>query len=111
VGPVFAFASLFLVVLASPALALNCGSKYLREGLSAYQVYQQCGEPNWRNSRVIYVTMPLGAFNPNSPAPALKSVPITVEEWIYDFGPTRLMQRLIFESDRLKRVENLGYGN
>lgn len=94
--------SLF-VLASSPALAMRCGTQLVLEGQSTYKVSQLCGPPQSQSQRVIYVTV--GGWNGNV------SVPIDVDEWIYDFGPGQLMQKLRFENDRLIRIRDLGYGN
>jgi hypothetical protein len=33
-----------------------------------------------------------------------------VEDWIYDLGSTKLMERLTFSNGRVIRIETLGYG-
>ena len=38
-------------------------------------------------------------------------ISIAVEEWIYNFGPHRLMHLLRFENGYLVRMGTLGYGN
>lgn len=35
---------------------------------------------------------------------------IPVEVWTYNFGPSRLMQRIRFENGVVVRIESLGYG-
>ncbi len=74
---------------ACAALALNCGTKWVTEGLSAYEVLKICGQPAW-------VTAAPNLFGD--------------EEWIYDFGSTKFMRRLTFRNDRLVRIEELGRG-
>ncbi len=71
------------------ALALNCGTRWVTEGLSAYEVIKICGQPVW-------VTPSPGPFGD--------------EEWVYDFGSTKFMRRLTFRNDRLVRIEELGRG-
>jgi len=71
------------------ALALTCGTKWVTEGLSAYEVLKICGEPAW-------VTSSPSAFGD--------------EEWIYDMGSAKFMRRLTFRNDRLVRIEELGRG-
>lgn len=71
------------------AFALNCGTRIVTEGLSAYEVLRICGPPAW-------VTAPVNAFQD--------------EEWIYNLGSTKFMRRLTFRNDRLVRIEELGRG-
>jgi hypothetical protein len=84
-----ALAALACLGAVPAALAMNCGTKWVTEGLSAYEVLKICGQPAWVTS---------------SPSP------YGSEEWIYDFGTTKFMRRLTFRDDRLVRIEELGRG-
>ena len=37
-------------------------------------------------------------------------IEIPVESWIYNFGPNKLMRRVIFEGGIVTEIETLGYG-
>lgn len=39
-----------------------------------------------------------------------RAVEITIDEWTYDFGPSRFVRHLIFVNGRLYRVEDGPYG-
>jgi hypothetical protein len=129
------FLSALLAFSASPAFALRCGSQLVLEGQSTYQVAQKCGQPQWQDHRVVYVATIAGYApqqtiaqrpqpnvannkNQNVPPAAVDTtvpiyveVPINVDEWIYNFGPNQLMQKLTFENDKLVSLRDLGYGN
>jgi hypothetical protein len=36
---------------------------------------------------------------------------ITIEEWIYNFGPSEFMQMVVFEDGVAVAVKDLGYGS
>ncbi len=78
---------IFYLAATTSAAALNCGTRLVTEGLSAYEVLRICGPPAW-----------------------VSGSPFADEEWIYDFGPTKFLERLTFLNDRLVRVDELGYG-
>ncbi|MFO0334070.1 MAG: DUF2845 domain-containing protein, partial [Pseudomonadota bacterium] len=99
-------------LLSSPAAAsgFSCGTRVVNEGMELFEVRAACGEPAqvtrtsilrrpviWRHGRPWYVGEDV--------------VPVPVETWIYNFGPTRLMRKLRFEDGVLKDVETLGYGH
>lgn len=78
--------------------------------MTAEAVRAACGEPDevrrdtilrrptiWRQGRPIVV--------------GSEPVPVPVERWRYDFGPSRLMLRLRFDDGVLTGVETLGYGS
>ncbi|WP_424362263.1 DUF2845 domain-containing protein [Methylocystis parvus] len=101
---------------AGPAFALRCGTSLVIEGQSKFDVLQRCGEPAYTDSHVEYRSgmsnplepRPLDSLEPGFPYPAVREV--TVEEWVYNFGPTQLMSSLVFENGRLLKIRTLGYG-
>jgi hypothetical protein len=36
--------------------------------------------------------------------------PVRAEDWTYNFGPNRLMQRLRFINGQLHEIDTMGYG-
>jgi hypothetical protein len=107
-----------LLLVADPALAFRCGSKIVRDGMHEQQVLAACGEPTsvrhlghtiraydyrfrLRNPGHIYYRTPgVGHF----------ATEVVVTEYVYNFGPRKLMRRLIFEGSVLVEIETIGYG-
>lgn len=107
-----------LLLAADPALAFRCGTKLVRDGMHEQQVIAACGEPTsirhlghtiraydyrfrLRNPGHIYYRTPgVGHF----------ATEVIVTEFIYNFGPRKLMLRLIFEGNVLVEIESIGYG-
>ena len=107
-----------LMFVADPALAFRCGSKLVRDGMHEQQVIAACGEPTsvrhlghairaydyrfrLRNPGHIYYRTPgVGHF----------ATEVIVTEFVYNFGPRKLMRRLIFEGNVLVEIETIGYG-
>jgi hypothetical protein len=107
-----------LLLAANPALAFRCGGKLVRDGMHEQQVIAACGEPTsvrhlghtiraydyrfrLRNpGRIYYRTPGVGHF----------ATEVIVTEFIYNFGPRKLMRRLIFEGSVLVEIETIGYG-
>ena len=107
-----------LLLVADPALAFRCGTKLVRDGMHEQQVIAACGEPTsvrhlghtiraydyrfrLRNPGHIYYRTPgVGHF----------ATEVIVTELIYNFGPRKLMRRLIFEGNVLVEIESIGYG-
>jgi hypothetical protein len=122
VGPsktiVIALTAAILLLVADPALAFRCGTKIVRDGMHEQQVLAACGEPTsvrhlghtvraydyrfrLRNPGHIYYRTPgVGHF----------ATEVIVTEFIYNFGPRKLMRRLIFEGRVLVEIETIGYG-
>lgn len=106
------------VFLASdPAHAMRCGTKLVVKGMLETEVQAHCGEPA--------VVRDLGyvvrSFHPLAHRPPHGGVlfrygagnyyqEVQVTEYIYNFGPRKLMRRLRFESGVLVKLETMGYG-
>ena len=105
--------SIFLLVLSLAPLAaeadgMRCGNALVTRGDNVLRVQHECGDPTYASQFVVYGTRPV--FNPLLNLYAEVTIPITVEEWTYNLGPTRFMQRLRFENGELIRIETLEYG-
>ena len=99
------------LLAAAPAFAsMRCGSKIIDDGASRSEVAAKCGEPEevitlrsvfrrpviWSYGRPYFV--------------GENFMEIPVESWIYNFGPNKLMRRVIFEGGYVVEIETLGYG-
>ena len=102
-----------------PAHAFRCKSKIVKDGMHEQQVLAICGEPTTR--RHLGYTLrslnfgwrqvsPGGLRKRQFPAYATLSEEVIVTEYVYNFGPRKLMRRLVFEGGVLVRIETLGYG-
>lgn len=94
----------FLLLLCSDqAYALRCGNKVVSLGDSQYLVRQRCGEPDDISRRWVTVYQRV--------APGREeAVDVEVVEWLYDFGPNRLLTRLRFVDGVLREEATEGYG-
>ncbi|HYE35800.1 DUF2845 domain-containing protein [Methylocaldum sp.] len=97
---------LCLCLLAPSAWALRCGSRLVTLGDYKLQVLSKCGEPIFTDSRIEFRVVRLYG----SGLEFERYVPVTIDEWTYNFGPNRFVQLLRFENGRLVDVESLGYG-
>jgi hypothetical protein len=120
----FRLAVLILAVGASaPAFAFRCQSHLIKDGDPQVRVLQLCGEPASAQRHVIYrsgISVPM--LNRGSRLRGLSDsrsefllqdrsvVEVVVEEWIYNFGPHRLMQRVRFEDGVVSDLDYLDYG-
>ena len=95
-----------LMLSVAPVYAIRCGTQIVSEGDHKTSVRIKCGEPEAVEERVIYRTVQL-TYAPHGDKII---VPIEIEEWLYNFGPSRLMQQLWFENGKLVRIRSLGYG-
>lgn len=103
-----------LLLASESALAFRCGNKLVIEGLSEKAVIARCGEPaertelGWR--LVPYVDRHRGGLvrRPSFDGHFVEEVRVT--QFVYNFGPRRLMQRLRFENSVLVQIDTIGYG-
>ena len=111
---------LFVALLASnDAHAFRCGSKIVRDGMHEQQVIAICGDPTTRRivGRALRgYGLPIG----NEPLPGLSGrrypgygsylQEVFITEFVYNFGPRKLMQKLLFEGGVLVEIDTIGYG-
>jgi len=106
---------LALAAATSPAYAMRCGVDLITTGQYSYQVLDRCGAPVEQHVKTIYRAINYrdvydydGNVHRGNVSPIV--VPVTVEEWIYDFGPNRLRRRLVFEDGLLVQIDTLDRG-
>ena len=106
-----------LLLASDPAHALRCGSKLVLRGMLESEVQAYCGEPSAVRDLgyVVRSFHPLGHWPPYGGVlfrygPGNYYQEVQVTEYIYNFGPRKLMQRLRFEGGVLTKVETMGYG-
>jgi hypothetical protein len=84
--------------------SMRCGNDLVSIGSSGGEVAKKCGEPaqasRREDSRVI--------IDPFTGAKAYQSV--TVDDWMYNFGPDRFQYRIVMENGVVARIESLGKG-
>ena len=74
---------------------------------------RKCGQPEHIESRqeerfveYYYYRQRSNRSKDYSLLPLLKKETVQVEEWTYNFGPTKFIQYLFFENDRLIRIDH-----
>ena len=116
-GPILL--AMFFLLSSQQALAFRCGSKLVRDGIHQQIVLDICGEP----ASVRHLGYAIRPYDFSSrrnswsglsvdryPAYGHYSQEVLVIEYVYNFGPRKLMRRLIFEDGILVTIESLGYG-
>jgi hypothetical protein len=110
------FALTVCLPLAALAESLQCGEKWITNGTNQAEVVARCGPPMQIEREKIYdetgaalapARTPLGVLPPIG---GRSSTETPVEVWTYNFGPTRLMQRIRFENGVVVKIESLDYG-
>ena len=121
-SPKFVAVAAFLaasLLFPEPAQAFRCGSKLVKDGMHEAQVLAICGEPTTRRNLGMAVryydyryrrgTSP-GWSGYSRPGYGNLAEEVIITEYVYNFGPRKLMRRLIFEGGVLVEIEKLGYG-
>jgi len=113
------------LLLPNVSQALRCGSELVEIGDLEEDVEAICGEPYSAQTHTEIVGSSYNtearSYNgingqfPNSSLGAgvenFRQIQITVDEWIYDFGRSRMRQFLRFENGRLREIKNLSRGH
>jgi len=110
---------LALMVLSAPAHAFRCGNRIVTEDMHELEVLRACGEPTTVR-HIGYTlrgyTLPIerrlgpGFTERHFPGYGTYTEEVVVTEYTYNFGPRKLMRRLLFEGGILVSIETMGYG-
>jgi hypothetical protein len=107
--------STFLLAPAN-AQAMRCGTSLVTEGDTQEEVLRNCGEPVQTNSRYItrgasYSNLHFGnSISGSTRGQYFFAEEVLVEEWIFNFGPNKLMRKVSFENGIVADVQTLDYG-
>lgn len=107
---------IFGMLAVSRVDAFKCGPSSVDVGNTKSDVVWKCGEPNWVDSREEDRMDWVSGYTYSPGGRSLVRVPVavpvrvTVEEWFYNYGPTKFIRILRFVNDRLVQVDTGGYG-
>jgi hypothetical protein len=95
--------AIFSVLLYGSGYALETDTMICRNGIVSKgetmpEVVNKCGPPSF-NDR-----------HQESRLDEDATIIITVDDWIYNFGPNEFMYSIRFENGRVKKIESLDYG-
>jgi len=108
-----------LLLTSMSAFGFRCGRKLVIKNMHEIQVQKACGAPT--TSRHLGFAL-RDAYLPVrrslSPGMTVESFPgyghytqeVALTEYVYNFGPRKLMRRLLFEGGVLISIETIGYG-
>lgn len=112
-------AALVALLASDPAFAFRCGNKIVRDGMHELRVVAICGQPTAQRN-LGYTTRGYDTgWRQNSPGSIRRHYypghaqlreEVVITEYVYNFGPRKLMRRLVFEGGVLKTIETIGYG-
>lgn len=106
-----------LLLASNPALAFRCGNRIVTEDMHEAEVRRACGAPTTvrQIGRTLrHINIPIesrhgGWTTRHFPGYGFAQE-VVVTEYVYNFGPRKLMRRLVFEGGILMSIESLGYG-
>jgi hypothetical protein len=111
----------FILVWLIPGLSYGldtcrCGDRLVMIGDNASEVEEKCGPPSHADERMeerIERIFPSPYYSKDGVLrePIYARVQVKVEEWLYNFGPSRLMLTLSFENRKLVKIETGHYGH
>ena len=116
---IVAIVTVIFLLSSASAFGFRCGRKIVTENMHEAQVLRACGEPASAR-RIGYALR--GTYVPYrrtvAPGMNLERFPgyghyveeVELVEYIYNFGPRKLMRRLMFEGGVLVRIDTIGYG-
>ena len=102
-----------LAAFAPPAAgwesSVRCDGGIVSVGDLRLDLLGKCGRPAWVEARdeSRMTSLPLGE---SRVATEIVEAVVTVEQWTYDFGPNRLMQRVRFVAGQVDSIVTLGKG-
>lgn len=101
----------------TPSSTMICDNYVISLGDRQSDVARKCGEPTyvqtWDEERVkrdYYQNIPAQTPEELSQQPFLLKEYVQVQEWTYNFGPTRFIHYLRFENGRLNSITSGDYG-
>ncbi|ATB27047.1 DUF2845 domain-containing protein [Melittangium boletus] len=105
--------SVLVFPLRGDAASLRCGNQLASEGASKSDVLVRCGEPAAKETRTERVGERTRDKDKQTGTTTTTEHVVykTIDEWTYNFGPSRFMQTAVFENGRLVDVRSGGYGH
>ncbi len=97
-------------------LGLRCGTRLITPGDTIERVLNECGEPSlvqsWEEERIHrYPNHYRGYDDDDDYGPVHRViVHVVVEEWTYNHGPHRFIDRIRFENGRVMKIKSGDYG-
>ena len=86
-----------------PAHALRCSGRIVELGDHAYELQKRCGSPYWVERYSEWLVL-------GERGPLERQIEHVVEAWYYNFGPNKLLRRMVLRENRVVREDTLGYG-
>lgn len=97
------FVAIFGLVAEAGSTTLDCDGRIVVIGYTKAEVLLKCGEPDFKDSWQEELTL---TYDPDLE----RRIFVTIEEWTYNFGPTRFLYILRFKNGRLIHIRTGEYG-
>jgi hypothetical protein len=101
-----------MLLIAQPVFGLRCDGRIVQIGDKTTEVAKKCGQPdNIEYSQVERIREDYYYIRKHNRSKDYPYIPfiekeiIQIEEWTYNFGPTKFIRYLFFEKDRLTIIE------
>ena len=114
-----AIVTVTLLLTSTSAFGFRCGRKLVMEDMHEAQVRKVCGTPT-TSRNLGYTTRVTDIPVRRTPLPGITTERfpgygrfeerVLLTEYVYNFGPRKFMQRLLFEGGVLVKIETIGYG-
>jgi len=91
---------IFLLLAVRPALGFRCDGELIDKGDSREEVRKACGEPTCMRRPQKVLRQKGGIFWPLA----------VDEEWVYNYGPERFVEIILFYQGKVVDSDNAGYG-
>ena len=101
------FVGLLAALWLQPAEALRCGRNLVKEGDPVSRAVRYCPEPFWVERWEAPGPLPVPGGFGYQPYPVVTDA---FEAWYINFGPRKLMRRLLFRNGYLQQEQTLDYG-
>ncbi len=99
-------------MMATPAFAntMRCGTHIIGDGITRSEVAAKCGEPDEVVTQRSVFRRPVVWTNGRPYFIGENYIEVPVESWVYNFGPNKLMRKVVFEGGMVVEILTLGYG-
>ncbi len=105
-GASLAMLTLCFLLITGPAHGGSCKDADITAGDPLAEAAAKCGEPMLKEERTVKVEEAVK----DKKGVHTTTTTTTVNDWVFNSGPTEQMQMLRFENGKLAEIRNIGYG-
>jgi hypothetical protein len=102
---VLALSTIYLPAFATETGTMICTGGIVSLGHTAGEVVSKCGQPATTTQRELkHVEEGVKGSRDRT------VTTISIDDWIFNFGPNQFQYQLVLENGKVARIESLGYG-